>query len=122
MKGRLSYEENENYLAECNCGVKVKFKAKSFDEAEQLLTGLFWEITKSDCVKLPYAKCGVCRFPSKQFICRYCGKTRPWEEKDYDAGLRLAEAESFAKFGHTEDVLPFLICKDCGRRLTDEDY
>ncbi|NLB80215.1 MAG: hypothetical protein GX800_01040 [Clostridiaceae bacterium] len=65
MKGRLSYEEDGQYLVECTCGLCIRFKARSFDEAEQLLKDAFWDITKSDCVKMPYAKCGLCIYKTE---------------------------------------------------------
>jgi Fe2+ or Zn2+ uptake regulation protein len=50
---------------------------------------------------------------SNGFICKYCGKTKPWDDRDYDMGLYLAEAASFEALGHTEYVTPYLICKEC---------
>ena len=49
----------------------------------------------------------------KRFICRYCGKEKPWEKRDYDMGLYLAELASFEALGHTEGVTPYLICDQC---------
>lgn len=65
MKGRLSYEENGTYLVECKCGCKIDFEAPSFDTAVAILRDMYWKITKSDCVKLPYAKCGFCSFEER---------------------------------------------------------
>lgn len=49
----------------------------------------------------------------KRFICQYCGKEKPWEKRDYDMGLYLAERASFEALGHTEGVTPYLICDQC---------
>ena len=55
------------------------------------------------------------------FICRYCGKPHPWEDRDYDVGLRLAEIACFEALGHTEHVSPYLICKDCAAYIESDD-
>jgi hypothetical protein len=50
-----------------------------------------------------------------EFLCRYCGKNKPWEERDYDMGLALAEEAHFHALGHTGTgyASPYLICKNC---------
>jgi len=53
------------------------------------------------------------------FICRYCGKEKPWDDRDYENGLRLAEEASFEALGHAEYVSPYLICKDCASEISD---
>lgn len=55
------------------------------------------------------------------FWCRYCGKQKPWGERNYDVGLYLAEAASFAALGHTEGVSPYLICNQCANDVIKED-
>lgn len=52
-----------------------------------------------------------------KFVCRYCGKEKPWGDRDYEVGLRLAEIASFEALGHTEYVSPYLICKDCADEM-----
>lgn len=47
------------------------------------------------------------------FWCKYCGKQKAWDDRDYDFGLYLAEVASFEALGHTEYVTPYLICKQC---------
>lgn len=54
------------------------------------------------------------------FVCRYCGKEKLWDDRDYDAGLRLAEIASLEALGHTEYVSPYLICKDCANEIITE--
>jgi hypothetical protein len=54
------------------------------------------------------------------FICRYCGKERPWEEKDYDMGYYLAEQASLDALGHGEHVTPYLICEECSEEIKEE--
>jgi len=51
------------------------------------------------------------------FVCRYCGKNKPWGERNYDVGLRLAEMASFEALGHAEFVSPYLICKNCADEI-----
>jgi hypothetical protein len=41
------------------------------------------------------------------------GKEKLWSERNYDAGLWLAETASFEALGHTEYVSPYLICNQC---------
>lgn len=55
------------------------------------------------------------------FICRYCGNTKPWDERDYDMGLYLAEMASFEVLGHTDYVSPYLICKQCSDEIKNEE-
>jgi hypothetical protein len=55
------------------------------------------------------------------FTCQYCGKAKPWDERDYDMGLYLAEAASFETLGHTDDVSPYLICKQCSDEIKNEE-
>jgi hypothetical protein len=54
------------------------------------------------------------------FICQYCGKERPWEEKDYDMGLYLAQQASYGALGHAEYVTPYLICEECSKEIKNE--
>ena len=54
-----------------------------------------------------------------KFVCRYCGKEKPWDERDYEVGLRLAEIASFEALGHAEYVSPYLICKECADEMVD---
>ena len=56
---------------------------------------------------------------STGFVCRYCGKEKTWEERDYDMGLYLAERASFEALGHTEGVSPYLICKQCAEEIRE---
>ncbi len=56
-----------------------------------------------------------------KFLCRYCGKEKPWDERDYDMGLYLAEAASFETLGHTDYVSPYLICKQCSEEVRNEE-
>lgn len=56
------------------------------------------------------------------FICRYCGKVKPWKERDYDMGLALAERASFEALGHTEYVTPYLICCECANEIRQEEH
>lgn len=53
----------------------------------------------------------------KRFTCRYCGKEKPWEYRDYDMGLYLAHAAGFEALGHTEYVVPYLICDQCSKEI-----
>lgn len=54
------------------------------------------------------------------FICKYCGKKRRWEERDYDVGLYLAQIASFEALGHIEGVTPYLICNKCSKEIEDD--
>ncbi len=47
------------------------------------------------------------------YFCRYCGKEKDFEDRDYDFGLELAEQASYEALGHIEGVTPYLICKAC---------
>lgn len=58
---------------------------------------------------------------SNGFICRYCGKEKPWEERDYDMGLYLAERASLDALGYTDYVTPYLICKQCSDEARQQD-
>lgn len=51
------------------------------------------------------------------FTCRYCGKTKPWDDRDYDMGLYLAEMASLEALGYSEYVIPYLICKQCAEEI-----
>ena len=51
------------------------------------------------------------------FWCKYCGKEKSWDERNYDVGLWLAEIASFEALGHTEDVSPYLICNQCAEEV-----
>jgi len=53
----------------------------------------------------------------KRFACKYCGKEKPWEERDYDMGLYLAKVASIEALGHTQMVSPYLICKQCAEEI-----
>lgn len=55
----------------------------------------------------------------KRFTCRYCGKDKPWEERDYDMGLYLAQVASFEALGHIKHVTPYLICEQCSKEIKD---
>ena len=55
------------------------------------------------------------------FICQYCGKEKPWGERDYDMGLRLAENASYEALGHTEYVSPYLICEQCSEEIKNDE-
>jgi hypothetical protein len=46
------------------------------------------------------------------FWCKYCGKQKAWDDRDYDFGLYLAEIASFEAL-EPEYVTPYLICKQC---------
>lgn len=54
------------------------------------------------------------------FWCKYCGKQKAWDDRDYDFGLYLAEVASFEALGHTEYVTPYLICKRCADEAKEE--
>lgn len=54
------------------------------------------------------------------FTCRYCGKEKPWDERDYDTGLYLAECASLEALGHLDYVSPYLICKQCSSEFKRE--
>ena len=56
-----------------------------------------------------------------EFICQYCGREKPWEERDYDMGLRLAENASYEALGHTEYVSPYLICEQCSEEIKNDE-
>lgn len=47
------------------------------------------------------------------YFCRYCGKEKDFEDRDYDIGLALAERASMDALMHIEGVTPYLICKAC---------
>ncbi|CDV96394.1 Hypothetical protein DPCES_5396 [Desulfitobacterium hafniense] len=57
---------------------------------------------------------------SSEFVCRYCGKEKAWDDRNYDIGLRLAEMDSLAALGHAEEVCPYLICNQCADELIAE--
>ncbi|CDX01281.1 Hypothetical protein DPCES_1394 [Desulfitobacterium hafniense] len=57
---------------------------------------------------------------SSEFTCRYCGKAKPWDDRNYDVGLRLAEMASLDALGHAEMVTPYLICNQCADELIAE--
>ncbi len=57
---------------------------------------------------------------AKGFTCRYCGKEKPWEERDYDIGCFLARTASQEALGHTEYVVPYLICEECSANIKNE--
>lgn len=52
-----------------------------------------------------------------KFMCRYCGKEKTWQERDYDMGLYLAELASFEALGYIDGVSPYLICKQCSEEI-----
>lgn len=56
----------------------------------------------------------------KRFVCRYCGKEKSWENRDYDTGLYLAKLASFEALGHMQHVTPYLICKQCSKEIKTE--
>ena len=45
---------------------------------------------------------------------------KSWDDRDYDFGLYLAEVASFEALGHTEDVTPYLVCKQCADEAKKE--
>lgn len=55
---------------------------------------------------------------SATFWCRYCGKLKSWDERDYETGLLLAEEASLEALGHTNDVTPYLICRQCAEEVS----
>ena len=56
-----------------------------------------------------------------EFICQYCGIKKPWEERHYDMGLRLAENASYEALGHAEYVSPYLICEQCSEEIKNDE-
>lgn len=54
-----------------------------------------------------------------KFLCKYCGKEKSWDDRDYDIGLKLAEIASFEALGYTECVTPYLICKNCASEIME---
>jgi len=52
----------------------------------------------------------------ERFLCKYCGKEKPWEDRDYDMGLYLAKIASFEALGHMEGITPYPICKQCSEK------
>lgn len=58
----------------------------------------------------------------KRFKCRYCGKEKPWEDRDYDMGLYLAQLASFEVLGHIESATPYLICEQCSEKIKSDTY
>ena len=50
---------------------------------------------------------------SDTFTCKFCGRERPWHQRDYEVGLWLAERNSSDALGHTFGVTPYLICSQC---------
>lgn len=57
---------------------------------------------------------------SDEFWCKYCGKQKPWNERNYEVGLFLAEVASFEALGHTDYVSPYLICNQCADDVIKE--
>ena len=57
----------------------------------------------------------------QRFTCRYCGKEKPWEKRDYDMGLYLAQLASFEALGYIEHVTPYLICKQCSEEIKKDE-
>lgn len=55
------------------------------------------------------------------YWCKYCGKQKSWDGRDYDFGLYLAETASFEALGHTEYVTPYLICSQCADDAREEE-
>lgn len=51
------------------------------------------------------------------FWCKYCGKEKHYDERDYNVGLLLAERASFEALGHEEEVSPYLICELCAEEI-----
>jgi hypothetical protein len=56
-----------------------------------------------------------------RFLCKYCGKEKPWEDRDYDMGLYLAKIASFEALGHMEGITPYLICKQCSEEAKSKE-
>lgn len=54
------------------------------------------------------------------FLCKYCGKQKSWNERNYEVGLFLAEVASFEALGHTDYVTPYLICNQCADAVVKE--
>ena len=54
--------------------------------------------------------------------CNYCGKEISVEERDrnYDFGLAVAEANSYASLGHINRVVAYSICDKCTAELKDD--
>ena len=117
MKGRLSYEQNETYLAECECGTTLKYHTNSFDKAEQFARDERWEITKSDCVGLPYAKCGVCmaRLEREHFEHLLKTDVPPVklgnENKTGECGMSGIKVDNL--YPHRVGQVDFMICGNC---------
>lgn len=57
---------------------------------------------------------------SSEFVCRYCGKEKAWDNRNYDIGLRLAEIASLDALGHAVGITPNLICNQCADELIAE--
>ena len=55
-----------------------------------------------------------------KFLCKYCGKYKSWDDRDYKMGLYLAELASFEELGHEEDVTPYLICTNCAKQAKEQ--
>ena len=58
---------------------------------------------------------------SDSFLFKYCGKDQPWDNRDYDMGLWLAERASLDALGHAFDVTPYLICRRCADEIRLEN-
>lgn len=58
---------------------------------------------------------------TETFKCRYCGKEKQLNERNYDVGLYLAQQASLVALMHCNGVQAYRICTQCADEIMKDE-